>query len=289
MNKQKKLVDYLDSNYHIRTNSITRCVELSPKNYHEPVFVPLTDKALKKICFESAMETDITFSERMVKDCITSVLSVEFNPLHLYFDRLRERYKKEINHGIIELLSNTIITETEGFNETLTKWMVSSVDNIFNRKGCQNDRCLVLNGNSGIGKSTWIDFICPNDLSEYKKVLNFFPVPNPSKDYLMYLNNSFIIEMDGVTQSEQSYPKYASYVRQGEFDMRMPFETEFERFQRNANFICSTNSEFYYAHGFKDSYYFPTVNVQKIDFDLLHTIDIDRAWYEAFEISLQPF
>jgi len=243
-------------------------------------YVRLDNKYLKKIAYEAAIEIDTGFSERMTADLINVVLAVEFNPFHEYFEKLKFNPDRKCVAGTIELLSKTIISENEDFTETLFNWMVNSISNIYSPVGCQNDQCLTLRGSSGVGKSSWINNLCPPDLLTYKKVLNFFPVPNPNKDFLMFLNNSFIIELDGINQSESNYAKYASYLRQGDFDMRIPFKAEFNHFQRNANFIGSTN-ELYSGSGFANNYYFPSVKVERIDFELLETIDINQAWFEA--------
>src|SRR3712207_8560802 len=60
------------------------------------------------------------------------------------------------------------VTNPEKWKEYLTKWLVAVVANVMDDKQCRNHTCLVLTGEQGKFKTTFLDLLCPPTLSDYR-------------------------------------------------------------------------------------------------------------------------
>src|SRR3712207_8685068 len=67
------------------------------------------------------------------------------------------------------------VTNPEKWKEYLTKWLVAVVANVMDDKQCRNHTCLVLTGEQGKFKTTFLDLLCPPTLSDYRYTGKIYP------------------------------------------------------------------------------------------------------------------
>lgn len=75
---------------------------------------------------------------------------------------------EEAKKGAITALADCVsVTNPGKWREYLTKWLVAVVANVMDDRQCRNHTCLVLTGEQGKFKTTFLDLLCPPALSDY--------------------------------------------------------------------------------------------------------------------------
>ena len=96
-------------------------------------------------------------------------------------------------HAIRELADCVVIRNPEKWLLHLTKWLVAVVANAMDDCACRNHTCLVLTGEQGRFKATFLDLLCPPELHGYSYTGKIYP---QEKDTLTYVGQNFIINID---------------------------------------------------------------------------------------------
>lgn len=153
---------YFNANYNFRYNTITDTPEW--KTSTDTRFKPLDDYKLNSLSFEleskgSNVSTDKIF-KLLKSDFVTLV-----NPIEEYFEGLEV---EDVMTGHIKKLTQTVKVDNPTlFESHFTKWIVGVVANSLTYAGCQNHTCLVLTGDQGAYKTTWLTNLCPLTLKDY--------------------------------------------------------------------------------------------------------------------------
>lgn len=103
-------------------------------------------------------------------DNIRAILESDFservNPVHQYFEQLPRTQGTQV----IERLAATVTVQNPThWVEYLTKWLVVVAANALNDDDCQNHVCLVLTGEQGAFKTSWLNRLCPKSLKTYER------------------------------------------------------------------------------------------------------------------------
>src|SRR3712207_9019929 len=69
--------------------------------------------------------------------------------------------------AIPDLASCVVVRNHEKWLLYLTKWLVAVVANAMDDRECRNHTCLVLTGEQGKFKTTFLDLLCPPSLHGY--------------------------------------------------------------------------------------------------------------------------
>lgn len=204
-----------------------------------------------------------------------------YNPLVDYLNSLVWDGVPRIDNFLIKYLGARTTSAsgadiTEHVRRISRRWFISAVSRGLN-PGCQVDTVLILEGPSGLRKSSCFrilnkEFGCETDL----KI-------GGDKDSKMLASSSWIIElaeMDSIRGRETS--TINAYLTQREDFFRAPYGQKHERAKRICVFVGTTNREQYIEDPTGDRRYWP-VWVTKIDIKGIEE-DRDQFWAEAVAI-----
>ena len=170
--KNKEIESYLSTHYDFRFNTVLGRTEFSPK--YANVYSKVSRYDINTFRRELDSEEGIITSADNLYSIIESSFSPRINPIQEYFkalptvDASEVLYKIEINQcAIANLASCVTVRNSEKWLPYLTKWLVAVVANAMDNRECRNHTCLVLTGEQGKFKTTFLDLLCPPALKGY--------------------------------------------------------------------------------------------------------------------------
>jgi predicted P-loop ATPase len=285
--KRQIIQEWLSENYNLKYNEIRKKVELKKMDQKE--FFEMDDFTLNTMISEMDRVLFFTPTVQQVYSIIMSDFIERTNPIKDYFKELSYEFDKA-NLEITQF-SNCVTLkskrETMAWEETLKRWMVASVANLFTREGCQNHHCIVLTGDQGAFKTTYLNLLAPEAL---KKYCFTGKVKLDEKDTNLKLGSNFIINLDD--QLKKLFRKDAetmkTLITQGDFYERLPYDKFPTYIQRIANFIGSINGTDFLNDTTGNRRFLP-FEVAAIDIERAQTIDMNKCWFEAYQLYLEGF
>ncbi|MDH6355452.1 putative P-loop ATPase [Dysgonomonas sp. PH5-45] len=286
-----------------------RSVEFLNENYN--ILVPIHDPDKIQIIYKGSdgrykyspsfedvsihvAESDISISDSDLWKIIKSPNYIEpYNPIKEYFDKIRGTYKGESH---IDILCQHIIPRSfddntprhylERTNRLIRKWLVASVANWLGKETNQVALGLI-SGREGIGKTTLLNFLIPEQLKEY--------YVSPSKD-----DKVFNIE-EGFTQYMLVHFEELVGLNKGNYNTfkRVMSQTELLTKPRGARvatykkriacvaFSTNKNKENggFILPSYGDTRRFGCVELEDIEFGYETKVDIDQLWSEALVLA----
>lgn len=222
---------------------------------------------------------------KLNKDTLWTLFESEFspnvNPLQDYFLGL----DNDTSENPIGRLADTIkIKNDQHWRLYLTKWLVASVANVFELESCTNHTMLVLCGEQGTYKTTWLNKLNPARLDK-----DYFFTGNlniESSDCNTYLAEKFIINMDD--QMRDLLTKHGSetiknVITKNYVTYRKPYAHAPVDLPRIANFVGSINGEDFLTDPTGNRRFLP-FSIESIDIDAMKDIDIDAVWKQAYDL-----
>ena len=97
--------------------------------------------------------------------------------------------------AIPHLASCVVVRNHEKWLPYLTKWLVAVVANAMDDRECRNHTCLVLTGEQGKFKTTFLDLLCPSKLHGYSYTGKIYP---QEKDTLTYIGQNLIVNVSSI-------------------------------------------------------------------------------------------
>ena len=138
----------------------------------------------------------------------------------------------------IELLANTVQTANqELFKRVLKKWLVAMVACALGIR--ENHTVLILSGDQGLHKSTWLRSLLPSPLNGYLSE----EIMNPhDKDYIFNVIESLLVNLDELEAFNNiDLLNLKSIVTSTKFRKRRPYARFPETYIRRASFMGSVN------------------------------------------------
>lgn len=153
--------------YEFRRNTLT--LEIEVRNLKHKKFVLLDEAFINSIWIDLQID-GFKSSDSMLLKILNSKLTNDFNPLKEYFHDLPHWDGRDY---IGELANTVSIKEIKvGKNNLqdlwrpyLQKWLIGSVATVLG-KGV-NHLCLIMVGGQGVGKTTWLNKLCPKEMKEF--------------------------------------------------------------------------------------------------------------------------
>ena len=216
-------------------------------------------------------------SQDELKSTLKSSFSKNYNPFIEYL------YSLETWDGydhIGDLAFTVEVTNQDYFEICLTKWLVAVIASMM-EDDVVNQHVLVLIGDQGVGKTTWLKKLCPKELEDY--VYNGY-VNTMDKDSLIMLSESLIInvdEMDALTKKQME--QFKELITKPSVRIRRPYGLTSENLPRRASFCASLNN--------KEFLNDPTGSRRFLVHDVLtinnkHGLDINQVFAHAFSLYL---
>lgn len=286
-NRVALVKDFLDTHYNIKINIFDHSkimIESKTKQYEEEITIE--DISLHML------EEGITGCENILKKIITNPNQTRpFNPIHEYFDSQKGKYKGESH---IEKLCSFLKVHDYGDKKdeyyqkrliyTFRKWIVSTIAQVYALHA--NDvNFMLVNAETGIGKSWFFDFLIPDTLKDY------YIISSKEMNFPGMFATNFIIKFDemvGVTKSNtEEYKNILSLVW---LNVSKRFTV---RKQRYASCCGTSNKDDEHGGFLLPEWSLRRFAINRVDFidweEYIKVVDVDQLWAEGVMLLEQNF
>ena len=282
--KNKEIESYLSTHYDFRFNTVLGRTEFSPK--YANVYSKVSRYDINSFRRELDSEEGIITSADNLYSIIESSFSPRINPIQDYFkalptvDASEVLYKIEINQcAIANLASCVTVRNSEKWLPYLTKWLVAVVANAMDDRECRNHTCLVLTGEQGKFKTTFLDLLCPPALKGYSYIGKIYP---QEKDTLTYIGQNLIVNIDDQLKAlnKRDENELKNLITCPMVKYRMPYDKYVEEHPHLASFVASVNGNDFLTDPTGSRRFLP-FEVLAIDIERAKTISMDAVYTEA--------
>ena len=174
--KNTEIENYLSTHYEFRYNTVLGRTEYCSKGNNR--FVKVGRYEINTLRRELDSDEGIVTSSENLYSIIESSFSPRINPVQEYLKGLplidigdssscddagcRDSNVSSFSpKAIPNLASCVVVRNSNKWLPYLTKWLVAVVANAMDDRECRNHTCLVLTGEQGKFKTTFLDLLCP--------------------------------------------------------------------------------------------------------------------------------
>lgn len=267
--KNGEIEIYLSSHYEFRYNTVLGRTEYRGKN--DAHFSKVGRYEINTLRRELDNDVGIVTSSDNLYSIIESSFSPRINPIQEYFKRLPSVNLSSSSSfslkAIPELASCVAVRNSDKWLPYLTKWLVAVVANAMDDRECRNHTCLVLTGEQGKFKTTFLDLLCPPALHGYSYTGKIYP---QEKDTLTYIGQNLIVNIDDQLKAlnKRDENELKNLITCPMVKYRMPYDKYVEEHPHLASFVASVNGNDFLTD--------PTGSRRFLPFEVL-SIDIERA------------
>ena len=181
--------------------------------------------------------------------------------------------------AIAGLASCVTVHNSEKWLPYLTKWLVAVVANAMDDRECRNHTCLVLTGEQGKFKTTFLDLLCPPALHGYSYTGKIYP---QEKDTLTYIGQNLIVNIDDQLKAlnKRDENELKNLITCPMVKYRMPYDKYVEEHPHLASFVASVNGNDFLTDPTGSRRFLP-FEVLAIDIERAKTISMDAVYTEA--------
>jgi hypothetical protein len=277
LTESKRLQFFISENYNPVKDAITNEIFVNGQL--------LDDTKLNTIYFASKNFLDFNPSKSDVRDMINSDHTIIFNPLKDFFNqKLPTNYE-----SVIEKYINCIEPKSDYNVWAFKKWLVGTIHNwlapISEPK--VSPLTLVLCGQrQGTGKTSFFRNLLPSDLQKY---LIEHKIDAKDKDSIYNLVKGLLVlddEFGGLaTRDVKDFKKVAD---SNMIDIRLPYSAFFSKMKRRAS-LCGTSNEKDVLKDVTGNRRILPINVNKIDYNALISLNTAYLWLEAYQLYKNNF
>ena len=280
--KNAEIENYLSTHYEFRYNTVLGRTEYCSKGNNR--FVKVGRYEINTLRRELDCDESIATSAENLYSIIESSFSPRINPVQEYLkglplidigdgsscDDVGCRDSNVLSFSpkaISDLASFVVVRNSNKWLPYLIKWLVAVVANAIDDRECRNHTCLVLTGEQGKFKTTFLDLLCPPALHGYSYTGKIYP---QEKDTLTYVGQNLIINIDDQlkTLNKRDENELKNLITCPMVKYRMPYDKHVEEPPHMASFVASVNGNDFLTD--------PTGSRRFLPFEVL-SIDINRA------------
>ena len=274
--KNSEIEAYLSTHYEFRYNTVLGRTEYRSKN--DAHFSKVGRYEINTLRREIDNDIGIITSSENLYSIIESSFSPRINPIQEYFKGLPLIDIGNSNRdcgndvslslkAIPALASCVAVRNPDKWMPYLTKWLVAVVANAMDDRECRNHTCLVLTGEQGKFKTTFLNLLCPPALHGYSYTGKIYP---QEKDTLTYIGQNLIVNIDDQLKAlnKRDENELKNLITCPQVKYRMPYEKHIEERSHLASFVASVNGNDFLTD--------PTGSRRFLPFEVL-AIEIDRA------------
>ena len=225
---------FLFEKYEFRYNDVLGRTEYRNKNNEGNKYQKVNDYFANTLLRELSMK-GLSYPKDSLINLLKSDFAPKYNSLRNYFNDLPEWDGVDY---IAQLASTISTTNDELFLISLSKWLVGTVASVMNDETI-NHIMLIFIGKQGVGKSSWIKGLVPEDLKEYYYEGMVYP---KDKDSRIQLSERMVINIDelGVLNS-RDLEMLKDLITNGSINVRRVYARHSESMTRIASFVGSGN------------------------------------------------
>ena len=279
--KNGEIEIYLSSRYEFRYNTVLGRTEYRSKN--DAHFSKVGRYEINTLRREIDNDIGIITSSENLYSIIESSFSPRINPIQEYFKGLplvdvsssSPFSLKTIPH----LASCVVVCNSDKWLQYLTKWLVAVVANAMDDRECRNHTCLVLTGEQGKFKTTFLDLFCPPALHSYSYTGKIYP---QEKDTLTYIGQNLIVNIDDQLKAlnKRDENELKNLITCPMVKYRMPYDKYVEEHPHLASFVASVNGNDFLTDPTGSRRFLP-FEVLSIDIERAKAISMDNVYAEA--------
>ena len=279
--KNGKIKTYLSSRYEFRYNTILGRTEYRRMNSSN--FTKVGRYEINTLRREIDNDIGIITSSENLYSIIESSFSPRINPIQEYFINLPSVDLSSSSSfslkAIPELASCVVVRNHEKWLPYLTKWLVAVVANAMDDRECRNHTCLVLTGEQGKFKTTFLDLLCPPILHSYSYTGKIYP---QEKDTLTYIGQNLIVNIDDQLKAlnKRDENELKNLITCPMVKYRMPYDKYVEERPYLASFVASVNGNDFLTDPTGSRRFLP-FEVLSIDIEGAKSISMDSVYAEA--------
>ena len=267
--KNSEIETYLSTHYEFRYNTVLGRTEYRSKN--DVHFSKVGRYEINTLRRELDNDIGIITSSDNLYSIIESSFSPRINPIQEYFKNLPSVDISSSSSlslkAISQLASCVAVRNSNKWLPYLIKWLVAVVANAMDDRECRNHTCLVLTGEQGKFKTTFLDLLCPPALHGYSYTGKIYP---QEKDTLTYIGQNLIVNIDDQLKAlnKRDENELKNLITCPMVKYRMPYDKYVEEHPHLASFVASVNGNDFLTD--------PTGSRRFLPFEVL-AIDIERA------------
>jgi predicted P-loop ATPase len=273
--KNQEVEKWLEMSYDFRYNVIKQKPEWKEK-------AAITYNPIDKYKLLSIKRELDAVGHSISKDGLLDILCSSFapaiNPVKDYFNKLQP-WKKGDEDYIMQLANTVQAKNDKKWNEYFRKWLIGVVANVFIDEHCANHVMLVLTGEQGKFKTTWLDNLCPKSLRPY---LFTGKLNLESKDTLTLLAEYLFVNIDD--QLKQLHKKdendLKNLITAPNVKYRRPYDPIITEYPHLCSFMGSVNGN-EFLNDPTGSRRFMPFEVLNLDIDKAKAIDMDKVWSQV--------
>ena len=274
--KQQEIENWLNKYYLFRYNTIKQKPEFKTINIADKW--QAIDK-YKLLSIKRELDAiGLNCSKENLLDILCSSFAPAINPVIQYFEDLEDWNEHETDY--INQLCDTIkCKNSNDWRLYLKKWLVAVVSNVYTQDRCTNHTMLVLTGEQGKFKTTWLEYLCPPELKNYNYTgkLNL-----ENKDCLTYIAEYLFVNIDD--QLKQLHKKDENELKNlitiNNVKYRKPYDPIITEYPHLCSFMASVNGNDFLSDPTGSRRFLPfeveTIHIEKTNF-----LDINNVWRQA--------
>ena len=279
--KNSEIEAYLSTHYEFRYNTVLGRTEYRRMNSSD--FTKVGRYEINTFRREIDNDIGIITSSENLYSIIESSFSPRINPIQEYFKNLPLVDVSSSSpfslKAIPDLASCVVVRNSDKWLPYLTKWLVAVVANAMDDRECRNHTCLVLTGEQGKFKTTFLDLLCPPALHGYSYTGKIYP---QEKDTLTYIGQNLIVNIDDQLKAlnKRDENELKNLITCPMVKYRMPYDKYVEEHPHLASFVASVNGNDFLTDPTGSRRFLP-FEVLSIDIERAKAISMDNVYAEA--------
>ena len=279
--KNGEIETYLSSYYEFRYNTVLGRTEYRDKD--DTHFSKVGRYEINTLRREIDNDIGIITSSDNLYSIIESSFSPRINPRQEYFKNLPSVDISSSSSlslkAIPNLASCVVVRNSDKWLPYLTKWLVAVVANAMDNRECRNHTCLVLTGEQGKFKTTFLDLLCPPKLHGYSYTGKIYP---QEKDTLTYIEQNLIVNIDDQLKAlnKRDENELKNLITCPMVKYHIPYDKYVEEHPHLASFVASVNGNDFLTDPTGSRRFLP-FEVLSIDIERAKRISMDRVYAES--------
>lgn len=283
--KAERIADFLAAQP-LRYDVLSRKIQIREEQEEqgEGRWQELTERRMNDLYVECCKSVELNLSFQDFRHVINSGVVPEVNPLHAFILGL-PAWDGETDY-IGRVAQMVKVADAALWDRCFRKWFCAMVTS-WMKEGVTNHQVLVLIGEQGIFKTTWLDALMPPQLASYR--CRQSGARAIDKDEQLRATEFGLINMDEIDRmSEQELNALKSLITAADINVRAAYAQSKERRLRVASYVASGNKERFLTDTTGNRRWLP-FRVESIVSPFEHPLPYEGLYAQAWALVQQGF